>query len=257
MTTKINVRPSELTMPVYQRTPNPARVNKIARDFDPDAIGAVTLARREDGTFVVIDGGHRVGACRTLGYNEKILAIVHDGLTIAEEAALFLSLNDVKAVGLVDKHRASVYAEVPDALTVDKIVTRHGWEVHKNAGNGRINAVGALYSALKIRKDRKEGEAILDATLAIITGAWGLDKEASQKPLIEGIAKVLHRYPDADRARIQQVLSAQLPRSVQLHGEMAADVSGWTVGSGVASVVVNHYNNRLRTGRLDPWIWKN
>lgn len=257
MTSKINVRPSELTMPVYQRDPNPTRVNRMATNFDPDALGAITVSRRENGTLVVVDGGHRTAACRVAGYNEKILAIVHDRLTLAEEASLFLSLNDMKAVGAVDKYRASVHAQDPDALLIEKIVTQYGWTIHKIKANGRINAIGAIYRALNLRKPDEDREDILNATISVITSAWGLDSNGVQKPLIEGVAKVLYRYPNVDRDRVRHILSGSLPKSIQLHGEMAAGASGWSKGSGVAAVIVDHYNTRLRTGRLDPWIWKN
>lgn len=256
MSTKIYIRPSELQTPVYQRSTTASRVNRIASSFDPDALGAVTVARRTDGAMVVIDGGHRVAACRKIEYDEKILAIVHDGLSLAEEARLFLSLNDAKTVHAVDKYRASVFAEDPVALKIEKIVTDRGWRVAFSKASGSIPAVAAIYRIIGLKREESSGLALLADTLTVTTNAWGHDGDGVQGFLIEGIAKVIHRYPEINLNRLTAVLSGQSPKYLRVHGGALADMSGWSKSAGVASTVTSAYNNKLRSGRLSNWIWK-
>ena len=53
----------------YQRTIVPARVNRIAKEIDPDAFGSLTVGERRDQTLWVVDGFQRLTAARKLGIN--------------------------------------------------------------------------------------------------------------------------------------------------------------------------------------------
>ena len=44
------------------------RVNKIASNFNPRALGSITLSRRDDNTYVCLDGRHRWTAAQQVGY---------------------------------------------------------------------------------------------------------------------------------------------------------------------------------------------
>src|SRR6187549_648827 len=50
----------------YQRALNPRKVKAIAKELDPDALGVLTVSRREDGSLVIIDGQQRQGALMSI-----------------------------------------------------------------------------------------------------------------------------------------------------------------------------------------------
>ena len=86
----------ELTVdPVVQRTRlSEPKVRKIFANFNPDALGVITVSLRKDLTYVVLDGMHRVEAVRRLTDNTGTMAAhVLEGLSLAEEAEIFLDLN--------------------------------------------------------------------------------------------------------------------------------------------------------------------
>ena len=78
----------------YQRSPIGKKVNKIAKNFDPDLLGVIICSMRESGVLAVIDGSHRVHALRQKQMNDAVLnALVYFDLKIEDEAKIFSLLN--------------------------------------------------------------------------------------------------------------------------------------------------------------------
>lgn len=254
---KIMVRPDALTQPEYQRNPNPVRVKKIAQDFDPNAVGAITVARRDDGTLVIVDGGHRAAAALAAKYDGKLYALLHEGLTIQQEAGLFLELNDSRQLVPHDRFHASLLAEVPRSLAIQRILAAHGWAIAKGSRDGGITAVSRVEKIISRGGSREECEHHLDSVIGIITRAWKHSKDAATAEHLMGVSNVLIRYPDAKVDRIVKVLSTRDPRIVRTSGISKAAASNWSYPAGVAGYIVDLYNGRLQKGRLDPWVWKN
>ncbi len=51
----------------YQRAAGTSYINKIAREFDPALFGIITVAERDDGSYWILNGQHRVEAMRKMG----------------------------------------------------------------------------------------------------------------------------------------------------------------------------------------------
>jgi hypothetical protein len=86
--------------PLAQRELNQARVDRLVAAFDPEQLGAPTVSHR-GGYFYLIDGQHRVAVCKKwLGTREDqaLQCWCYEGLAEAEEAEVFLKLNDVLPV---------------------------------------------------------------------------------------------------------------------------------------------------------------
>lgn len=114
-----------------QRPENVIEINNIARDFNPAALGMITISRRvfpatatepERVELVVIDGQQRRAAALRVGYTGFVHADIHNGLTRADEARLFRQLNNRKAVSQVALFRAALVEEKPEALAVMAIL---------------------------------------------------------------------------------------------------------------------------------------
>ena len=259
MTTKTNVtvNPAELQTPVYQRSVNERRVAKIANDFDPNALGAITIVKRPDGSRWVVDGRHRGNAAIRNGLTE-MYAIQYEGLTVAQEAQLFLDLNDMKLVSAIDKHRASVYAEVPEAVAVEQVITSHGWRVAQGHEDGSISAIGSVYSVCKGLgiAGANAGPKLLDKVLTVITGAWGHNRDASHELILRGIGKVIARYEgDIDLQLLTKKLSKVTPTNLAAEGRARAAALTVNKDVGVAGRIVQIYNASRSAGRIADWTW--
>lgn len=109
-----------------QRPLVPSEVNKIAKDFNADALGTVTVSARvmSDGTirYILIDGQQRRAGALKAGYDGQVRADVHYGLTTRDEAALFRRLNFRRAVQPVQLYKVALVEQDPAALAVQKIL---------------------------------------------------------------------------------------------------------------------------------------
>ena len=73
----------------YQRHFREERVRQLVAEFNPDAVGIITVSRRANGDNMVIDGGHRVEVCKRIADWEWMPALVIHNLSVAKEAYLF------------------------------------------------------------------------------------------------------------------------------------------------------------------------
>src|SRR5262249_42350368 len=86
--------------PLGPRDLNQARVAKLAAAFDLEQIGAPVVSHR-GGWYYLIDGQHRIEALKLwLGSweHQQVQCWCYKGLTEAQEAGLFLTLNDTLTV---------------------------------------------------------------------------------------------------------------------------------------------------------------
>lgn len=110
-----------------QRPEVPSEVNKIAREFDENALGtAVVSCRINPDTgeehYIVLDGRQRRAGSLKAGFEGNIRVDVHYNLTLADEARLFRILNERKAVQPVQLFRNALIERNEHALAVQKIL---------------------------------------------------------------------------------------------------------------------------------------
>jgi hypothetical protein len=174
-----------------QRELNHNRVKQMSESFDIDRLQYPTLSER-DGYFFIVDGMHRINALKLWigeGWEEqRVKCEVYSGLSEAEEANLFLQLNEErKAVRAIDKFFAAVTAERPAETEVLQIVAWQGLKVAKTKQPGAITSVSTL-----IRAYKNSDAPTLGKALRIIRDAYG--DPGLEAPVIEGVTKLCQRY---------------------------------------------------------------
>ena len=174
--------------PDAQREINNEWVNRLVRDFDPDAFGTITVNLREDGFYYIVDGQHRIEAMRLMGWtDQKVMCVVYHGLTEAQEAQLFLELNRRLAVGAMSKFKVSVSAGRPENVAINRILEALNLKVGQHKTGGGITAVGTLE-----RTYTRMGPDVLSRSLALIVAGFG--DEGLSAAVIDGMAMFVARY---------------------------------------------------------------
>lgn len=175
--------------PVAQRELKRYKVDEIKADFSIDKVGVPTVSYR-DGFYYIVDGQHRVNAMVELGYEDReIQCTVYEELSEEQEADLFLAINNVLAVSVMDKYNVGVVAGVKDAVAVHNITHKLGLHVALDSKGGSIKAVGTLRKIYN-----RYGDAVLTRTLKLINDAYG--DAGFKATVIEGVALILQRYWD-------------------------------------------------------------
>ncbi len=185
----VNVEDMKVT-PAAQRKYDPAHAKAIADAFDLEALGYPVVNFRA-GTWWVIDGQHRVGALRLIGWgDQQIECEAYRGLTEQEEAALFLARAKTKAITPADRFRIAVTAGLPDEVAVKDLCEQLAMPV--GVGRGKIQAVNTL-----LKMYRAYGPEPLGRALLILREAYGLTSVGVGAPMVEGMTLVVVRYGKA------------------------------------------------------------
>lgn len=181
----------------HQRDLSKAAVNKIARDFDPDMLGALTVTRR-GGINYLLDGQHRLAAIRdVLGWaDQNVPCIVYEGLDDQQEAKLFNGQAPGNRRQLSKLHALYVAFQAgdPDAIRLNGTVERSGLVIgwlKGGAANDSVVAVGALQDVA-----RTLGHYRLGTILDLLRAGLGPQGRAYSGDLIRGMGAFLVRYED-------------------------------------------------------------
>jgi hypothetical protein len=188
--------------PRAQRNLNKARAQTIAEKLVPTALGTPILSQRQDGLYAV-DGMHRVYACQlilsgTVSASEEvreavqtITCEVHSGLSMANEASLFIIKNkESSKVGPNDEFRIGVLAGHPLFQDTNTVLEKHQLKV----GSSSVNGVRGIKGILSIVMEH--GPDILDVSLTVAEDAWGRTSDTWHSVTIGGIATVMSKHPD-------------------------------------------------------------
>jgi len=237
-----------------QRELKQYRVDRmLARGFNPDIMGYPEVSER-DGHFWVIDGQCRVEALKVwLGewHGQEIQCRVHTGLTMEQEAELFLMLNDFIAVSSMASFKNAVKAGRADEVDVDRVVRSNGLVISKDKGENSIGAVGTL-----TRIYQRGGAVVLGRALRIARDAYGTP--GLEGPVLDGLARLCQRYNgELDEKAAIDKLSKRFGGVNGLMGDAnkIRKSTGSQLADCVAAAAVETYNAGRGGKKLTPW-WK-
>ncbi len=176
--------------PQAQRTLNEGRAQRIADNIVPEAIGLIMVSQRDDGAMYIVDGQHRHRACQLAGIR-TVKAEVHHGLTLDQEAILFLIKNrESHKPRPIDEYNVGLTGGVPLFVDTDRVLKKH----ELSLGSTSTNGVGAVSGILRITE--RFGPSILDRTLWVAEEAFDRSAETWDGMILGGIGQFLGRWGD-------------------------------------------------------------
>jgi hypothetical protein len=250
----------------YQRPVNSHRVAILAENMDPDQLGVIDVSKRSDGRHYIIDGQHRVAAVRK-AFNDdgqRVPCIVHEGLTVEEEANHFKRLNDKLTISRVQYFIAGIRSGSAIEVAINSIVQQFGWKIDRQKVDGTIPAVQALQvvyfgfahgSSKQVpNKSLKPQPNLLKETLALITKTWGYSKDGVNGAVIEGVGRLLAARARAIKSddlihKLRQLPGG--PGKLIADGKALAAILRCGVSYGVSEALVNIYNQGRRVGKIE------
>lgn len=244
--------------PTVQRALDTRRADRMAADLRMDALGAITVSRRADGTHHIIDGQHRVAAVLRAGLGDELLpCLQYEGLTRTHEAGMFIRLNESKQIQAVDRFRIRVVEEDPIAVALNTALLDNGWRLG-GSHDGCFSAVSALenvYRGAGVTADH----ANLDTCrtlLSMITTAFGDAKDGGRKEIVAGLGLMLlrHRH-DMDLHKVAAEMAKYPGGPLGLVGRAKGlrELQGGNVADSMAEVLINLHNKGRRSRRLPEW----
>lgn len=248
--------------PSYQRPLELAKVARIKRNFNINALGVFTVSKRNNHGIYVIDAQHRVEVVRQLmldGDHDGLVPchVFHD-LTVAEEAQMYLELNYSSQPTPLQKFKARLAAGEESALDIQKMLGYYGWTIHQVGGSATIQAVAAVDKVYALSQKIEANPNLVQLVILAISRAWGDDENAGQGAIFLGLGQFFAEYTDRIQLdRLAQQLSDYKggPSALLNNARQLSTLQGWKLNSTVASLVVDQYNKQLQSDRnkLPQW----
>jgi hypothetical protein len=244
------LRPSQIQVDhQYQRPLNRDHVNRIIRQFDPMAIGSIDVSKRDDGSYWVVDGQHRLAALIEMGRGDRpIPCVIYTGLSVGEEADLFFMQSRNRRIHPIDLYKARRFAGDRVVMAISEVVEKHGFRITNEGRDGSVLQAPGLLEQIASNHGMKR----LDEVLGLVAAIWFQDRVSVPAYLIGGINAILTRYPTIDRERLVKVLRQQpfdeLAASAKSMRKFMYDKSHNIYGRAMAHT----YNKGLRQ-KLPDW----
>ena len=224
------------------------------------AVGTLDVSYRDDGTYVVVDGQHRAELKRRAGYADSVVEChIYEGLTLAQEAALFVILNDSRKTKPVHEFLAQLTEGDPEACEIAAIALRCSWNIAESAAAGTLSCITTLRRIHRNDRTRKQGAQPVDLerTLRAIAEAWGHAQQSAHRDIVGGIGAIFNTYEEApDPAQLAKSLAAEYPDGPALllgRAKGLATYEGGSVLGCVAQLSVKAYNHGRRSRKLPEW----
>lgn len=241
--------------PAVQRPLDKAKSDRMSAELNLDAIGLVCVSGRDDGTYSIIDGQHRVDALRTAGFiADPIDCEIFRGLTLADEAAMFRLRNARTAVQKVDLFRVRVIEGDEIAIGIHHMLAKYGWTVRNGDSDGYFSAVDAIEKVW--RRDPDGLPPAADRVIWTVTEAWGHASTSVDKNIVAGLGAFYLRYGFEAEASDAINRLAKFPGAAKgLIGKARGlrDLLRCSMSSAIAEIVVEEYNRRRKTKGLKHW----
>ena len=228
----------------YQRPLDNARARQMARGWDRRLAGIVEVSDRGElasRRFAVIDGQHRWAAAREAGF-KVMVANVHNGLSVADEARLFDRLNrERRRITTWDHWFARRASGEPTVGQIEKIAQAIGLVIDSSPRTGHVRCTATLEKLHKLG-----GADLVQHTLEFIVSVWGRDLAGFDAPIVHGLGLVLFHLGsrDLDVPRLGEALLEVAPRQLKSKAIMLREIETATMPKLVAIAVVAQYNTR-------------
>ena len=251
--------------PRIQRPLNAAEVNNIAKNFDPAALGTVTLSARVDNAtgatiLTVIDGQQRrAGALKAedkweaLDFHGRVRVDVHYGLTPADEARLFRLLNFRRAVQPIQLFKTALIEGDPDTIAVQRILDKLGIPFGTPRGFSGARASVRLVS-------RRNGETTLEWALRMVQRIYDEEGKGGcyDAQVVEAFYWLYDQYGiriDEDNlyhklSRLENGVSGLIG-----HARTIKSVRAGKIGVNLIRAILVRYNAGLRSAKTKLPDW--
>lgn len=141
-------------------------IRRIAQFWDWGLCQPLAIARRADGSLMVVDGQHRLEASRLRRDILHLPCVITSYATAGDEAAAFVALNQQRRpLSAIDLFRAAVAADDDAALAITRLLTENGLSLapHSNYISwkpGMLSNIGGIQGCFRTHGETITGKAL-------------------------------------------------------------------------------------------------
>ena len=171
----------------YQRGLENSTLKKMKKaGWQPHSCQALSVSDRGNGTYAVMDGGHRLEIAKHFGI-PALNCTVSYGLSVAEESAEFVRMNkDRRAPSAANVLKGKLAAGDPDTLQLEAIAQKHGFRLEHYKGDNIVCAAAALQKA-----QQQYGVEALEQAFGLLRTVWDGDQKSLIGHIVEGTTRFM------------------------------------------------------------------
>src|SRR6266568_1483490 len=241
-----------------QRSIIPSRLRKMTANFNPDGVGELLVSRRADGLYL-LDGQHRqrtvIATHNGTGPVPSVTCEIYTGLSLVDEARLFLMRNDRAGVSGVDRDRNMSTLGDMATLDIQNAAQAAGYVFVANSATestfrDRAGAIQIMREAEVKSWVPQTGPQHLARVLKIYSRSYGTT-DRPESIVLKALSKILtdRRITDLDIGRLEEVLRAspasQIVHNARQEQAVMAAVRGISVVTAAVRVLSDLYNRGL------------
>lgn len=230
----------------YQRGLDAARANALAQVWDRRLAGVIEVSDRGPDyspRYAVIDGQHRWAAAQLRNEADVLVASIHEGLSVADEASLFDRINrERRRLSTWDEWRARKAAGDHTVGAIETTVNALGLKIDSAPRDGNVRCTATLEKLVALG-----GIDLVTETLELIADVWDIRQDAYDAPLVHGLGLILHHLrnriaPD----RLADALLGVLPRQLKSQAQALRETTTGTAPKLMAIAIMVAYNRNRR-----------
>jgi len=231
---------------IYQRVIKVEQVKKMVSNWKPQSVGTPEVSLR-DGVYWLIDGNHRKVAATTLGFTH-LECKVHTGLTIDEEAKMFVTMNGERTAPTIgDLFKAKLaYNDASAVALKNTIENECGLELKLN---GKTTETGIPLTATLYKLWENAGHDEFKQTIKVIKAIWLGYPKAWNSGFIIGVNHFLYVHPQVTFEEFNKKLCGSNPNVII--GRAIGSTTGHMNSQTIYRVLVDYYNVKRSSGRLE------
>ena len=236
----------------YQREPSEGKVRAIARRFEERSAGALQVSVRQDGSYWVMDGQHRLLALRYLGRPDALCMLWYD-LKLGEEAIIFAESNTLRAAPRASTvYRARLLAGERDIVEIDKILKSLNIRVISSPTGASQTATNVIWATRALERIYADaGAEGLRYVLGVAQGLWGQQVRGLGQDVLLGI----HLFVKTYRRMLEREWYSKFTKvpvdAMYQEAVSFANLFHTSRHVGFARALLTRYNAGKRSGRLD------
>ncbi|MDF0531113.1 hypothetical protein P0W64_16385 [Tsukamurella sp. 8F] len=229
----------------YQRDLDERRARAMAAAWDPRLVGVVDVSDRgptRRPRFALVNGQHRWAACTIARAATHLVANVHVGLSIADEARLFGAIDrTTRPLTTWARWKGRRAAGDPVVLGIDEIAGRYGLRVAQQRGY-------VLMCFATLEHCYTVDPTALALTLELITDVWHRNTDGLRSGIVRALFEII-RSDECDSGPLADALDEITP--TDLHSTAVAASRDWRAGQHwmhCARVIIDAYNTVAPAG---------
>tara|TARA_Y100000310_G_scaffold344462_1_gene457354 strand:- start:1656 stop:2417 length:762 start_codon:yes stop_codon:yes gene_type:complete len=229
---------SHIVIPDYQRKEDTNRVNRIAADFEWEAIGVGVVTPGKNGVYHLCNAQHRYAAIRLVAAQQGIDIddiFVPVQITSLDGFYLYCTMNtNVRALNNNEIFWAMLCGEVPIYVYIANQLSKIGLEIQQSQSRGQaqLGKIKSTHAIYKIYRDfgKKRGNKVLSILRDHFSSPDGnvVERSAKTERFLNGIHEWIKEYNDLSGLDVALRKNKLSSDAIRKKAQMNADGSGYT-----------------------------